>query len=293
MQQPFTPHERSHVGQAVGRLRTMVLTAAGLLALSLLVQLGALTIATTTDLRTRTIEPRLPARLIVTARDRAPAAATPALDTTVSFEDFQDPIEVPSRLDGLLRDLVALGQAVGGLACLVLSPIVFFGVMLAATHPNARMDRAISALIWAVVLNALCLPLARTLGLPWEHGALRSYETITSAVTSFESGLLEPIRFYGDLYGVPLLCLFGTFAIVWRFSQGVQAVVPELSPAVDLALEQEAANRKPGSLMGAAGRSSEALGRTLAGADAGSTTIGMQAESSVQAEDRTLPRRLI
>lgn len=95
-------------------------------------------------------------------------------------------------------------------------------------------------------------------------------------------------EFYLRYLLLPLTCIIGLALIALRFSAGVEAAIIRIDYRLDPALEREAANIKASSLHGS-GRSTAALGGTMAGAPAAPPAP----PSAMQVSPGVAPRRII
>lgn len=249
------------IGYAARKLRICVTMCCWVLGLSLLAQVVGWSLATYTDLRFETVEPEFRHPLVVQA-DHSPRRL--ATSTATSFADVLEPVPVHTAYDRLFGDLTSVTMATGTMSCLVLLPLMLVSVMLASSRASGKVHHAISALIWTTIIAALALPLSGVLDLPWQDGALHSYDRMVSDIDAHNAGTLGTTSFYGRFVLLPMLCALGAILVGWRFSLAVEGMMPtELPHLLDPALEREASNIRASTLHGG-GRVAAALHRSVA-----------------------------
>lgn len=251
------------IGFAVGRLRASIVACCWIIGLSLIVQIVVWSLASFTDLRYEMIEPDIESALVVNQDDLSRQYTRSATSTAVSFRDTLEPVQVTTMADRFLRDAQTLSTAIGTLATLVLVPMVLLGVLLAANQESDGIDRTFSAFIWSVILAALALPFGNALELPWQDGAFRPYALVASEVDAYRNGQGGWAMYFGKYLMLPIACGVGVMIAGWRFSRGVQMIVPPETRFLDPELEREAANVRATSLHGSGGRQAGALSRVI------------------------------
>jgi hypothetical protein len=194
---------------------------------------------------------------------RTPALASQALPAEIQEAIKPGPIKIRSGFDHLFSDATTLSVATGSLALLVLGLLLTMGVNLMTASAMAGVERAISSLIWAIIVAVIALPTADLLGLPWKGSALRAYPELVQQIEAAQARG-EGFPFYASFLFMPGLCLIGMVVIEWRFRHAVLRNVPDAShPFLDPTLEREATNIKATSLHSGA-RNAGALERIVA-----------------------------
>lgn len=286
----YNPRGQS-IGLALGRLRNAVMICCWIIGLALCVQLVTWSLATYTDMRFETPEDSTTAvaeaepQVVVAEsprqqRIRQAREADMGIDLSSEPEAASsEPQQQTGRVDAMFATLHNLAAGIGRCAMLAVVPLMMVGVMLAAGSATPGVDRVVSSLVWALIAAALILPLGNAFSLPWDGGALSTYEQVTAPIdhmqiasTSDEqtasagqattdaapSTLTMHLRF-GLL---PLACIVGITLVGLRFCSGVEAgVLAGESMRLDPVLEREAANISPSSLH--SGRTTGALTRTM------------------------------
>ena len=117
-------------------------------------------------------------------------------------------------------------MATGSLALVVLLLLLTMGVNLMTASAMAGVDRAISALIWAIIVGVIALPTADLLGLPWKGSALRTYAGMVQQIEDAQARG-ENFSFYASFLFMPALCLAGVAVIESRFRGAVRRNVAD------------------------------------------------------------------
>ncbi|MCP3906269.1 MAG: hypothetical protein GY715_21815 [Planctomycetes bacterium] len=199
--------------------------------------------------------------------------------TDSPHQEAVDPNRVPSRFNSIFATATALAGGIGIIGCLVLIPLLGLGVVLAASSATNGVERAVSAMGWALAAVLLSLPLGKLIGLPWDDGALWSYASLCAAVDGVDgaAGVLDgstsdKAAFFAQYLLLPVVCIASLLLAGTMFSSGVEAgMMRREALALDETLELEAANVQPSSLHG--GRTAGALQRSTAGADTSSPSV--------------------
>jgi len=262
------------IALALRRLRICITVCCWVIGLSLVAQAAAWSMATFTDLRVEVIEPEFDQPLVVTTEQTRRQIQRPVTSNATSFADVIEPVPVRTAYDRFFHDMTSVSTATGTLACLVLMPVLMVAAVLVSARPTARVHHVISALIWMAIVGALALPLDNVLALPWQDGAFHNYQHMVRDIDAHASGSFSVAGFYGRYLILPLFCAAGVFLVGWRFSRGVDALMPEELPhQLNPELERETSNIRPGTLHG--GRAAAALQRSVGSTEeAGSETPG-------------------
>lgn len=287
------------VSAALGRLKRGVLLCCWAVGLALMAQIIIWALVTFTEVRwqqaTPESAPEETRALIVQneTEDEAPApgsvfAADPI--TEPRPEPAGPPI-VPSRYDSVFRTGSSLLSGFGTIAVLALVPFIGLGVILATSTATRGVEQAVSAFGWSIVVALLVMPVAQVLGLPWQDGALWSYDALTAQVELLdrvvESDKAQAaVMFYARYLLLPIASIVGVLLVGTRFSSGVEAGL-EITEnlRLDPELEQEAGNVRPGSLHGS---------RTAAAMRQVAQSLGDEGSPSIrQPNPGETPKRLI
>jgi hypothetical protein len=272
-----TAFEANGIERGAGRLRTYVCAAAWLAGLCLVAQALVWSLASFTDMRFSEIKPTArPLRVVVHDDARLQPAAGASAETPPAAPG---PIRIRSRFDRLGRDLTALTLAVGSLALVVMVLVMTVSVILVAGTPHGRLDHAVSAWMWGVLVLVLALPAAAMLRLPWTDTALRDYDALLRETRDVSLG--QAVR----ILALFVICLSGLALAGMRHAAGIAALLLPDPHRVDPALEAEAANIKPTTLHG--GRAAAALQRLVQPA-----APGAPGEAKRPPEVRRQPDRL-
>ena len=133
-------------------------------------------------------------------------------------------------------------------------------MLLAVPAGAPRVERAVNALTWAIVLVLLIMPLGGWFGMAWNQGTITDYQGLTIEVdVAREKGL--GATFYTRFLLLPAASAVGFILVGYQFSAAVLAVLLKRD-GLDDELEKEAANIAATSLHGAS-RSAGALSKTL------------------------------
>jgi hypothetical protein len=213
-----------------------------------------------------------------------------------------NPNVVLTKQDFLMGRVSSLALTAGSIAIVLLIPMIMVGVMLSAAAATPGVERVVSSFMWSLVVALLVLPLGTQFGLPWNYGGLVPYEYMTQEVDrQMVDGRWGDATFHARFSGLPLFCLIGVGFVGFRYAHGVSAgILPKEDIRLDPALEKEAGNIKPGSLIG--GRTAAALRNVSSGPAAPHTpavtavTTGGAAEvrpGMLQPTAGEAPKRLI
>jgi hypothetical protein len=253
---------------ALTRLRRGVGFCCWVVALSLITQVLVFGIAAFMDVRHQVLEQQTTPATIVSAADAAreqPLASADAqpLESPVAAKsdapEAVNPNVVLTKQDFIMGRISSLALTGGSIAIVLLIPMVMVGVMLSAASATPGVERVVSSFMWSLAVAVLVLPLGSQFGLPWDYGGLTPYDYMTEQVDrQMVEGRWGDATFHARFSGLPLFCLIGVGFVGFRFSNGVVAgILPKEDVRLDPTLEKEAANIKPGSLIG--GRAASAL----------------------------------
>ncbi len=253
---------------ALTRLRSGVGFCCWVAALSLLTQVLVFGVAAFLDLRHQVLEQQGSPATVVSAA----AAAREQPLTSSDAQPLESPAEAKSespdavnpnvvltKQDFVMGRISTLALTAGSISIVLLLPMIMVGVMLSASSATPGVERVVSSFMWSLAVALFVLPLGSQFGLPWDYGGLAPYEYMTQNVDrQMIDGRWGEPTFHARFAGLPLFCLLGVGFVGFRFSHGVAAgILPKEDMRIDPVLEKEAANVKPGSLIG--GRTAGAL----------------------------------
>jgi hypothetical protein len=258
-----------YISHALSRLRTGVCLCCWVVVLSLITQLLIWGVASFMDVRFSVLQEHVePAKVIsAAAAEREQPLGSPDAHPLESPAEAKSDAGIPSpnpnimatKYDRIMTLASDLAMSAGTIAMILALPMLMVGVLLASGSATPGVDKVVSAFMWSLVVTMLVLPIGQHIGLPWTHGGLVSYHSMTQAVDEqMADGRWGSATFYGRFCVLPLTCLIGVAMIALRFSGGVQAgIIPKEDMRLDPTLEREAANMKATSLIG--GRAGAAL----------------------------------
>ncbi len=294
------PQNRS-LSVALGRLRFAVVTSCWVIALCLVTQLLVWSLTTYTDLRyagAENIGQESPAVIHGSEKKRKKESRRVTSSRDRGWRpDGQDETELEEQAvgtyDRVFRVAVSVTRTMGLMAALVICPLLSLGLLLAVPAGAPKVERAVNALTWSIVLVLLALPLGGWFGLAWSQGTISSYEQMMAEVDIARVEGLKPV-FYARFLLLPLASAVGFVLVGFQFSSAVEAVLLKGDPAFDPALEQEASDVAATSLHGA-GRSSGALTRALEDTKAAKQARRKKKASGSMSKvsQGEMPRRLI
>jgi hypothetical protein len=340
MTPPAFPIPRS-VSIALGRLRLTVIACCWIIGLSLFAQLLIWSLAAYTELRFDQAAEVANGPVIVHAEVEAAAAINrvrerrasgqpehsetdippndghaPASETTVDKQAAVAPPNVTeaapsnsgrpmSRTDQQFATTFNFAAGFGHGAMLLLIPVIMLATLIAAGAGISSVDKSVSSFLWLLLVAVIVFPTGNLLSLPWESGALTSYEHMTSKVDQLheqrrqriagvqpaaDRPAVSTIEFHTRFGLLPISCIVGVALVGIRFCSSLEgAVVRDEPMRLDPVLEREAANIKPTSLH--AGRSGSVLSRTMSGATDPEADRPMPSARGVSPGES--PRRLI
>ncbi len=243
---------------ALGRMRFVIVTSCWVIALSLLAQVLVWSLCTFTDLRFADPSASGEVPLIV--------ENTPKPEVNESrgrWRPQTGPAEevVPlSAVDRILKIVVTVARTLALMSALVIVPLLCLGVLLAVPAGAPRVERAVNALTWAIILVLLIMPLGGWFGMAWNQGTITDYTGLTLEVDAAREGGFAA-TFYARFLLLPAASAVGFILVGFQFNSAVLAVLLKRD-GLDDELEQEASNVAATSLHGAS-RSAGALDKAL------------------------------
>ena len=243
---------------ALGRMRFVIVTSCWVIALSLLAQVLVWSLCTFTDLRFADPSASGEVPLIV--------ESTPKPEVNESrgrWRPETGPAEevVPlSAVDRILKIVVTVARTMALMSALVIVPLLCLGVLLAVPAGAPRVERAVNALTWAIILVLLIMPLGGWFGMAWNQGTITDYTGLTLEVDAAREGGFAA-TFYARFLLLPAASAVGFILVGFQFNSAVLAVLLKRD-GLDDELEQEASNVAATSLHGAS-RTAGALTKTL------------------------------
>jgi hypothetical protein len=254
----------------LGRLRFAVVTTCWIIALSLAAQVAVWSLSTFTDMRHASAAPPDDVPTIVNGDEKPAKAARAekprsAKDKSARWrpDTGEEEPEPLSANDRIFKVAITVSRTMALLGALIVCPLMALGVIVAVPVGAPKVERAVNAVIWGLVLAALALPLGGWFGIGWHEGAVTSYEQMTTAVDAArasEEGSF-PAAFYGRYLLLPGGSALGFIFVGFQFSSAVVAVLLRRQ-VFDPELEQEASNVAATSLHGT-GRTAGALTKAL------------------------------
>ena len=243
---------------AIGRMRFVIVTSCWVIALSLLAQVIVWSLCTFTDLRFSDPSEAGESALVV--------ESTPKPDVTASRGRWRPETGVVeevlplSAVDRIFKIIVTVARTMALMSALIIVPLLCLGVLLAVPAGAPRVERAVNALTWAIILVLLIMPLGGWFGMAWNQGTITDYKGLTIEVDAGrESGFAA--SFYARFLLLPAASAVGFILVGFQFNSAVLAVLLKRD-GIDDELEQEASNVAATSLHGAS-RSVGALSKAL------------------------------
>jgi len=304
---PSSSMQQRSIGTALNRLRLSVVICCWIVGAALAVQLLVWSLSTYTNMRfaeETASASDVETTVVVPAESPREQRIRQARESELGIDlsptaDAPPPSEpVLSNYDRVFANSVQVAGGFGRCAMLLMLPLLMVAVVLCASTGIPGVERVVSALVWALVVAALVLPLGESFSLPWQHGGLTNYDHMIGMVdqvnvpTDQQASQTEPamssLVFFSRLGLLPAACIVGITLVGLRFCSGIEAGIAREDMRLDPALEREAGNISPSSLH--AGRSSSALGQTLRSTQSTSEQK-MPSASAVSAGET--PKRLI
>ncbi len=247
---------------ALGRLRFVIVTSCWVIALSLLTQVLVWSLSSFTELRFGEPQELAGDAPLIVNGDKNTAAASGELKSArwrpeVEAEDPQRP---SSGIDRVFRIAVTVARTMGLMSALIICPLLCLGVLLSVPAGAPRVERAVNALTWSIILILLILPLGGWFGMAWQQGTITDYAGL---VLEVDAGLANgfTLAFYARFLLLPAASAIGFILAGYQFSSAVAAVLLKRD-GLDPALEVEATNVAATSLHGT-GRTAGALSAAL------------------------------
>jgi hypothetical protein len=226
----------------------------------------------------------------------SPEAARPAANKDARWKPGSDEEEeevVPvSPFDRVFKISVTVARTMCLMGSLLICPLMALGVILGVPAGAPKVERAVNALIWGLVLACLALPLGGWFGMGWKEGSVASYDQMVAAVDAVnaEDGGFTP-EFWGRFLLLPAVSAVGFVLVGIQFSSAVVAVLLNRQ-VFDPELEQEATGVAATSLHGT-GRSAGALTKALQADKAKAKKRKQQQQSMTRMSPGEAPKRLI
>lgn len=245
----------------------------------------------------------------VRARERraVPRPETSIAPADESVDSDQPAKRVLSRTDQRLAGIFNIAAGLGQCATFMLLAIVGLTVMLAAASGLSSVDQTVSSFLWLLLVALLVLPMGSLFTLPWQRGALTTYEHMTVSVDQLHeqqrariAGIerepnqpqVSALEFYTRFGLLPAACIVGTVLVGLRYCSSLEGSLPQRERMrLDPALEREAANITPTSLLG--GRSGSVFNRAIGGADETAGKNEKTPPSARSVSPGNQPKRLI
>lgn len=270
---------------ALGRMRFVIVTSCWVIALSLLAQVIIWSLCTFTELRFADPSEAGESALIV---EKTPAPEVKESRGRWRPETDAVEDELPhSTVDRIFKIVVTVARTMALMSALVIVPLLCLGVLLAVPAGAPRVERAVNALTWAIVLVLLIMPLGGWFGMAWNQGTITDYQGLTLEVDAGRESGFTP-TFYARFLLLPAASAVGFILVGFQFNSAVLAVLLKRD-GLDDELENEASNVAATSLHGAS-RSAGALNKAL---EDDKKKKKKAAQSMSRMSPGEMPRRLI
>ncbi|MCH7799008.1 MAG: hypothetical protein IID28_11280 [Planctomycetes bacterium] len=165
-----------------------------------------------------------------------------------------------SPVDRIFKIVVTVARTMALMSAVIVCPVLCLGVLLAVPSEAPGVERAVSALFWAIVLVLLIMPLGGWFGMAWRQGTITDYAALTAVVDAGRDGGFSP-AFYARFLLLPAASAIGFIRVGFQFDSAVTAVLLRrdgLAPQ----LEREASNVAATSLHGGS-RSAAAMDKLM------------------------------
>ena len=247
---------------ALGRLRFVIVTSCWVIALTLFTQVVIWSLCSFTDLRfSETEQLAGDAPLIVdNGTDTAVARGAQQSSRWRPEVEAEEEQRQASSIDRVFRVAVTVARTMGLMSAIIVCPLLCLGVLLAVPAGAPRVERAVNALTWSIVLVLLILPLGGWFGMAWQQGTITDYAGLVLEADAGQANGFTP-EFYARFLLLPAASAVGFFLVGLQFSSAVAAVLLKRD-GLDPELEAEATNVSATSLHGT-GRSAGALSAAL------------------------------
>ncbi len=277
---------------ALGRMRFVIVTSCWVIALSLVAQVVVWSLCTFTDLRFTGPEVTGEAPLVVKSAKNKDSATRSSGEKETRGRWRPRPTQTAedtlpfSAVDRIFKIIVTVARTLALMSALVICPVLCLGVLLAVPAGAPKVERAVNALTWAIVLVLLIMPLGGWFGMAWQQGTITDYAGLTAEVDAGRDGGLNA-AFYARFLLLPTASAIGFILVGFQFNTAVSAVLLKRD-GLDPELEREASNVAATSLHGAS-RSTGALSKAL---EAGKKKKKKAASMSSMSPGE-MPKRLI
>ncbi|MHC4217573.1 MAG: hypothetical protein ACYSU7_03870 [Planctomycetota bacterium] len=287
-------HNRS-LSIALGRLRFAVVTSCWIIALCLAAQVVIWSLCSFTDLRQSDGAPPDGVPLVVDDNgnpikaDKPKSSKKDARWRPGEEDEEQEEETAGSPIDRVFKITVTVARTMSLMGVLIICPLMALGVILGVPAGAPKVERAVNALIWGLILACMALPMGGWFGMAWNEGTITSYEQVVTAVDAAratEKGFTP--EFYGRFLLLPVGSAVGFVLVGFQFSSAVVAVLLKRQ-VFDPELEKEASNVAATSLHGT-GRSAGALTKAL---QADKAKKKKKAQSMTRMSPGDAPKRLI
>jgi len=269
-------------------LRFVIVTSCWVIALTLLVQVIIWSLCSFTDLRFSEPEQLVGDVPLIVDSDKDTAVASGVKEPARWRPEVEAEVEEKlqtSSIDRVFRVAVTVARTMGLMSAIIICPLLCLGVLLAVPAGAPRVERAVNALTWAIVLVLLILPLGGWFGMAWQQGTITDY---TGLVQEADVGRANGFaaEFYARFLLLPVASAIGFVLVAFQFSSAVGAVLLKRD-GLDPELGAEATSVAATSLH-ATGRTAGALSATLQ-----ADKQRKQAPSMARMSPGEMPKRLI
>ncbi len=249
---------------ALGRLRFVIVTSCWVIALTLLTQVFIWSLCSFTELRFTDAETLAGDGPTIVDSDQDTAVAIGGQQSARWRPEVETEEEEQERsasaFDRIFRIAVTVARTMGLMSALIICPLLCLGVLLAVPAGAPRVERAVNALTWSIVLVLLILPLGGWFGMAWKQGTITDYAGL---VLEADAGRANGFTatFYARFLLLPTVSAIGFILVGHQFSTAVAAVLLKRD-GLDPELEAEATNVAATSLHGT-GRTARGLTAAL------------------------------
>ena len=247
---------------ALGRLRFVIVTSCWVIALTLFTQVVIWSLCSFTDLRFSETE-SLSGDTPLIVDNGTDTAVAPGGQQSARWRpevEAEEQERQASSIDRVFRVAVTVARTMGLMSAIIVCPLLCLGVLLAVPAGAPRVERAVNALTWSIVLVLLILPLGGWFGMAWQQGTITDYAGLVLEADAGQANGFTP-EFYARFLLLPAASAVGFFLVGLQFSSAVAAVLLKRD-GLDPELEAEATNVAATSLHGT-GRSAGALSAAL------------------------------
>ena len=270
---------------ALGRLRFAIVTSCWVIAFALIAQLVVWSLVSFTEMRYASGDELANASQVVDEKPKSKQGKE-ARWRPESAEETEGPPPL-GTVDRIFKVAVTVARTMALMCALVLCPLLSLGLILAVPSGAPRVERAVNALFWAIVLVILAMPLGGWFGMAWQQGTISDYHQMITEVEVARVEGFSPV-FYSRFLLLPGASAVGFILVGFQFGSAVAAVLVSRT-LFDAEIEQEASNVSATSLHGTAGRTAGALSKALE-ADKKKKA---RAQSMSRTSPSEMPKRLI